>query len=93
MTELAMRSTSGTDLVEVDPGCRIGAVRADGGAAEIVGRDASGGGAERRWRVEPTDRDLGWVTPPDGVAWTGFRATAPGATCYVELVPLEDGAP
>jgi hypothetical protein len=31
MTELALRSTSGTEFVEADPGCGIAAVRADGG--------------------------------------------------------------
>ena len=87
MTELAMLSTSGTDFVAVDPDRRIAAVRADGGEAEILGRDPAGR-AERRFRVGPTDRDLGWVTPPGDVAWTGFRAAESGATCFVELAPL-----
>jgi hypothetical protein len=89
MTELAMRSTSGTEPVAVDPGCRIAAVRADGGAVEILGRDAASGGAERRLRIEPTDRDLGWVVPPEDAVWTAFRAVGQGTTCFVELAPRE----
>lgn len=87
MTELAIRSTPGTDFVEVDPGTRIAAVRADGGEVEILGRDQAGG-ATRRLRLQPTDRDLGWITPPDDVVWTRFRATDADATCTVELAPL-----
>jgi hypothetical protein len=91
MTELALRSTSGTAFVEVDPGCRIGAVRADGGEVEIFGQERAGE-ATRQLRLRPTEQDLGWVTPPEEVLWTRFRAVEPGATCSVELVPLEDGA-
>jgi hypothetical protein len=91
MTELALRSTSDTSFVEVDPGSRIGAVRADGGEVEIAGQERAGG-ATRQLRLRPSEAELGWVTPPEEVRWTRFRAAAPGATCSVELVPLEDGA-
>lgn len=85
MTELALRATSGTTFVEVDPNSAIGAVRADGGEVEIAGE----GG--RTLRIRPTADDLGWVTLPEGVAWTRFRALEPGATCTVELVPRAAG--
>ena len=91
MSELALRSTTGTEFVETGPGERIGAVRADGGEVEITGRDRASG-TVRTHRVRPTDDELGWTTPPEEVAWTGFRAAEPGATCYVETVPLEEGA-
>ena len=91
MSELALTSTSGTDFVEVPKGERIGAVRADGGEVEIMGRERAGG-AERRLRLRPTSESLGWINPPEGVAWTAFRAAEQGATCYVELVPYEEGA-
>jgi hypothetical protein len=90
MSELALRATSGTGFVEVDPGCRIGAVRADGGEVEIVGQERAGG-TTRQLRLRPSEAELGWVTPPGEVLWTRFRAAEPGATCSVELVPLEDG--
>jgi hypothetical protein len=88
MAELALRSTSGLDFVDADPGCRIMAVRADKGEVEIEGRDKASG-ESRRLRLQPTERDLGWVTPPEGVAWTRFRAAAEGATCSIELAPLD----
>lgn len=88
MTELAMRSTSGTDPVAVDPDQRVAAVRADGGAIEILGHEPASGAA-RRLRIEPTERDLGWVTPPADAVWTAFRALDQGATCFVELAPRD----
>ena len=90
MSELALLSATGTGFEEVEPGSRIGAVRADGGEAEILGQNRASG-AETRLRIAPTDRDLGWVTPPEEVVWTAFRAVVEGATCHVELVPAEDG--
>jgi hypothetical protein len=90
MTEMALRSTSGTAFVDADPGCRIMAVRADKGEVEIEGRDSASGDS-RRLRLQPTERDLGWVTPPEGVAWTRYRAAEAGATCSIELAPLEPG--
>ncbi len=83
-----MLSATGTDFAEVDPGTRIVAVRPEGGEAEIRGRRREGG-AEATSRVAPTDRDLGWVVPPGGVVWTGFRVTREGAACHVELAPLD----
>ncbi|MEK0082548.1 hypothetical protein [Benzoatithermus flavus] len=91
MTELALRSTSETTFVEVDPGSVIGAVRADGGEVEVSGRERGGGG-ERSLRLRPTGDDLGWVTLPENVAWTRFRAVEQDATCTVELVPRERDA-
>ena len=91
MSEIALRSTAGTDFVELDQGERIGAVRADGGEVEIRGTERAGGGT-RSLRLRPTEDDLGWITPPEDVAWTAFRAAEAGATCYVELVPFEEGA-
>ena len=88
MTELAIRATSDGDFVEVDQGTRIAAVRADGGEVEILGRDPAGG-ATRRLRLQPVASDLGWVTPPEDVVWTRFRAADPNATCTVELAPVE----
>ena len=85
-----MLSATGTDFEEVEPGSRIGAVRADGGEVEILGRDRASG-AETRLRIAPTDQDLGWVTPPEVVVWTAFRAVGEGVTCHVELVPSEGG--
>jgi hypothetical protein len=90
MTELAMLSTTGIDFAKVDPGTRIVAVRADGGDAEIRG-SPQGSGAEMALRIAPTDRDLGWVMPPEDVVWSGFRTTQKGATCHIQLAPLEDG--
>ena len=91
MSELALRSTAGTEFVEVDKGERIGAVRADGGEVEILGCERAGG-SERRLRLRPTAENLGWINPPEDVAWTAFRAAEQGATCYLELVPFEEGA-
>lgn len=91
MTELAIRSTPGTEFVEVDAGTRIAAVRADGGEVEILGQDA-GGGAMRRLRLQPVSQDLGWITPPEDVVWTRFRAADANATCTVQVAPLEPGA-
>ena len=83
-----MLSATGTEFAEVDPGSRIVAVRAEVDEAEILGRDPASE-AEVRLRVAPTDRDLGWVTPPEDVVWTRFRATREGSACHVELAPLE----
>jgi hypothetical protein len=91
MSELALRTTSGTAFVELDAGTAIGAVRADGGEVEVAGR-VRDGGEERTLRLRPTGDALGWVTLPEDVAWTRFRAVAAGATCTVELVPRETGA-
>jgi hypothetical protein len=87
MSEIAMRQTSGTAFVAVDAGTRIMAVRPDGGEAEIQGQPQAGGPA-RQLRIGPVERDLGWVTPPEDVVWTEFRAADRGATCFVELAPL-----
>jgi hypothetical protein len=86
MTELALRSTSGTEFVEADPGCGIAAVRADGGEVEVAGHERTGGAA-RQLRLKPTGDELGWVTLPKEVEWTRFRAVEPGATCTIEMAP------
>lgn len=90
MTTLATQSTTADEFVEVASVCRIAAVRADGGEVEILSHQPPGGAAQR-FRLRPTDRDLGWVEPPTGMVWTAFRAAEPGATCFVELVPHGGG--
>lgn len=88
MSELSFRSTGGTEFVAVDAGSRIAAVRADGGEVEIRGRDRASG-AVRQWRTRPVEAEMGWTVPPKDAVWTEFRAAAPGATCFVQLDPVD----
>jgi hypothetical protein len=84
MSGLALKSTTRATFVGVGPGRRIVAVRAEGGEVEVLGHDRMSG-ATCRLQVQPTSHDLGWVTLPESVAWSEFRAISPIAECIVHM--------